>query len=389
MMGRFKTKRDAAAGKLHCPRMNIFNADQTRAHLTFERLVPALRDAFAGDATVPPRHVHTVEVGSDRGTVLIMPAWSSAGYLGIKTINIFPGNSARGLPGLHATYMLYDAHTGVPLAQLDGNEITAHRTAAASALGASYLSRKDASTLLVLGTGRVARLLPAAHASTRSIRRVRVWNHRPEGARALATEWRHAGWDAEAVEDLAAGVRTADIVSCATLATAPLVRGEWLAPGSHLDLIGSFTPAMKEAHSSCFADARVFVDTEEAPTKAGDLSMHSPRMRSRRKAFRRRWRSSAGASDPAGSRLRNAPCSRPSAVRSKTSPQRPSYGKAPHRKPDEAHSTVAPETLMISAHWALSLRISAAYSELPPRRGTAPSTPSLDWNSSVAATLSI
>jgi len=251
--------------------MKTLDADQTRAHLIFERLVPALRDAFVGDATVPPRHVHTVEAGGDRGTVLIMPAWSDAGYLGIKTINIFPGNSARGLPGLHATYVLYDAHTGVPLAQLDGNEITAHRTAAASALGASYLSRKDASTLLVLGTGRVARLLPAAHASTRSIRRVRVWNHRPEGARALATEWRHAGWDAEAVEDLAAGVRTADIVSCATLATVPLVRGEWLAPGSHLDLIGSFTPAMKEAHPSCFADARVFVDTEEAPTKAGDL----------------------------------------------------------------------------------------------------------------------
>jgi len=251
--------------------MKILDADQTRAHLNFERLVPALREAFAGDATVPPRHVHTVQAGSDRGTVLIMPAWSDAGYLGIKTINIFPGNSARGLPGLHATYVLYDAHTGEPLAQLDGNEITAHRTAAASALGASYLSRKDASTLLVLGTGRVAHLLPAAHASTRSIRRVRVWNHRPEGARALATEWRHAGWDAEAVEDLAAGVRTADIVSCATLATAPLVRGEWLAPGSHLDLIGSFTPAMKEAHPSCFADARVFVDTEEAQTKAGDL----------------------------------------------------------------------------------------------------------------------
>ena len=251
--------------------MKTLDAAQTRAHLNFERLVPALRDAFAGDATVPPRHAHTVEAGSDRGTVLIMPAWSDAGYLGIKTINIFPGNSARGLPGLHATYVLYDARTGVPLAQLDGNEITAHRTAAASALGASYLSRKDASTLLVLGTGRVARLLPAAHASTRSIRRVRVWNHRPEGARALATEWRQAGWDAEAVEDLAAGVRTADIVSCATLATVPLVRGEWLAPGSHLDLIGSFTPAMKEAHPSCFADARVFVDTEEAPTKAGDL----------------------------------------------------------------------------------------------------------------------
>ncbi|MGJ7508260.1 ornithine cyclodeaminase family protein [Variovorax sp. GT1P44] len=251
--------------------MKIFDADQTRAHLKFERLVPALREAFAGEATVPPRHVHSVESGKDRGTVLIMPAWSDAGYLGIKTINIFPGNGARGLPGLHATYVLYDAHTGVPLAQCDGNEITAWRTAAASALGASFLAHPDAKRLLVLGTGRIARLLPAAHASVRAIRKVHVWNHRPEGARVLATQWQHAGWDAEAVEDLAAAVRTADIVSCATLATAPLVRGEWLAPGSHLDLIGSFTPAMKEAHPSCFADARVFVDTEEAPTKAGDL----------------------------------------------------------------------------------------------------------------------
>ncbi|SEA77574.1 ornithine cyclodeaminase family protein [Variovorax sp. YR216] len=251
--------------------MKTFDAARTRAHLAFDRLVPALREAFTGHASVPQRHVHTIESGGARGTVLIMPAWSEAGFLGIKTINIFPGNSARGLPGLHATYVLYDAHTGVPLAQMDGNEITAHRTAAASALGASFLAREDASTLLVLGTGRVARLLPAAHASTRPIRKLRVWNHRPEGARTLAAEWRQAGWDAEAVDDLPAAVRHADIVSCATLATAPLVRGEWLAPGSHLDLIGSFTPAMKEAEPSCFAGARVFVDTEEAPTKAGDL----------------------------------------------------------------------------------------------------------------------
>jgi len=251
--------------------MKTFDAERTRAHLSFEGLVPALREAFAGHASVPQRHVHTVESAEARGTVLIMPAWNEAGFLGIKTINIYPGNSAHGLPGLHATYVLYDARTGVPLAQMDGNEITAHRTAAGSALGASFLAREDASTLLVLGTGRVARLLPAAHASTRPIRKVRVWNHRPEGARALADEWRQAGWDADAVDDLPAAVGSADIVSCATLATMPLVRGEWLVPGSHLDLIGSFTPEMREADPSCFADARVFVDTEEAPTKAGDL----------------------------------------------------------------------------------------------------------------------
>ena len=261
--------------------MQHFDEAATRAPLGFERLVPALRAAFAGTAQVPPRHVHGIETTTQdgtiqnvsQGTVLIMPAWSDAGFLGIKTINIFPGNSARGLPGLHATYVLYDAHTGVPLAMMDGNEITARRTAAASALGASFLARQDARRLLVLGTGRIARMLPAAQASVRPIDEVRVWNHRPEGAEALAAQWRAEGWNAWAVAgpDLEAAVRQADIVSCATLATAPLVRGEWLAPGSHLDLIGSFTPAMREADVRCFAGARTFVDTDEALQKSGDL----------------------------------------------------------------------------------------------------------------------
>jgi ornithine cyclodeaminase len=121
----------------------------------------------------------------------------------------------------------------------------------------------------------VARRLPAAHATVRPIRRVAVWNHRAEGAEALAAQWRDAGWDACAVpagpDALKHAVQDADIVSCATLATVPLVRGEWLAPGSHLDLIGSFTPAMTEADPACFAAAHVFVDTEEALLKAGDL----------------------------------------------------------------------------------------------------------------------
>jgi ornithine cyclodeaminase len=252
--------------------MKHFDEAATRAPLNFERLVPALRAAFAAEAQVPPRHVHSIETaGADKGTVLIMPAWSDAGFLGIKTINIFPGNSARGLPGLHATYVLYDARTGVPLAMMDGNEITARRTAAASALGASFLARSDARRLLVLGTGRIARMLPAAHASARAIDEVHVWNHRPESAEALAAQWRAEGWNAQIATDLEMAVRHADIVSCATLATAPLVRGEWLAPGSHLDLIGSFTPAMREADVRCFEGARTFIDTSEALQKSGDL----------------------------------------------------------------------------------------------------------------------
>jgi ornithine cyclodeaminase len=223
------------------------DAAATRAALPFEQLMPALARAFAAGAHVPPRHVHTL----DGGTVLIMPAWQSR-FLGIKTINIFPGNAAQGLPGLFATYTLYDATTGEPLAQIDGNEITARRTAAASALAASHLARPDARRLVVIGRGRVGSLLPDAYRAVRPIDHVTVW-------------FRGCGIDLEAA------VRAADIVSCATLATEPLVRGEWLAPGSHLDLIGGFTPQMREADDACFAGASLYVDTLAALVKSGDL----------------------------------------------------------------------------------------------------------------------
>jgi ornithine cyclodeaminase/alanine dehydrogenase-like protein (mu-crystallin family) len=186
-------------------------------------------------------------------------------------VTIYPGNGALGLPGLHSVYLLFDAATGVPLAQLDGNEITSRRTAAAAALAASYLARGDARRLLVVGTGRVAALLAEAMRVVRPIEEVVVWNHRPASAHALAGELRAAGILAHATEDLAQAVASADIVSCATLSNAALVRGEWLQPGVHLDLIGSFTPQMREADSACFARCRVFVDTEEALAKSGDV----------------------------------------------------------------------------------------------------------------------
>src|SRR5690606_37648648 len=121
--------------------MKIFNQEETRAALSFERLVPALRKAFANPCHVPPRHVHRISGGPGTMTTLIMPAWVEGGFMGIKTVNIAPGNSALGKPGLHSTYLLYDASTGEPLALMDGDEITSRRTATASALAASFLAR--------------------------------------------------------------------------------------------------------------------------------------------------------------------------------------------------------------------------------------------------------
>ena len=255
--------------------MQIIDTATTRHHLAFGPLIEALRTMFVAGCEVPARGVHRIE-GDGRdprggGTLLVMPAWRAGARLGIKAVTIFPGNSARGLPGLHSTYLLFDATTGVPLAQLDGNEITSRRTAAAAALAASFLARADARRLLILGTGRVAKGLAEAMRCVRPIDEVVVWNYRPASAAMLAAELRAAGLVAHATEDLAQAVANADIVSCATLSTAALIRGEWLRPGSHLDLIGSFTPQMREADAECFARCRVFVDTEEALAKSGDL----------------------------------------------------------------------------------------------------------------------
>ena len=252
--------------------MRIVDAAATAAALPFAQLIPALEGLFARGCEVPPRHVHEVPVPAGQPfTSLIMPAWIPGRYYGVKTINIAPGNAARGLPGLHASYALYDGGTGAPLALVDGDVLTQRRTAAASALAARWLARADARHLLVVGAGRIARLLPAAYREVRDIERVSVWARDAVQARALVAELQREGVPAQAVTDLQAACGQADILSCATLATEPVVHGAWLRPGTHLDLVGSFTPAMREADDACFAGAALYVDTEEALKKSGDL----------------------------------------------------------------------------------------------------------------------
>jgi ornithine cyclodeaminase/alanine dehydrogenase-like protein (mu-crystallin family) len=245
------------------------DAAAVRRGTPFAALLPALRAMFVAGCEVPPRHVHAI---GDAGTSLIMPAWQPGHCYGVKTVNIFPGNSARGLPGLHGVYTLFDANTGVPLAVLDGSELTARRTAAASALAAGFLARADASRLLLVGAGRVAALLPEAlRCALPRLHEVQVWNRSQAPAARLAAKLSAQGFAARPVHDLPAAVRQAEVVSCATLSTSALVQGAWLAPGAHLDLIGSFSPAMREADAACFSRSSVFVDTEEALAKSGDL----------------------------------------------------------------------------------------------------------------------
>jgi len=241
--------------------MQQIDAEATRAALPFAQLVPALAEAFASGCVVPPRHHHTIAAAGGDATLLLMPAWIPDRFFGIKIVNIFPGNRARGIPAVSGSYVLCDGGTGQHLALIDGGELTARRTAAVSALGASFLSRPDAQRMLVVGAGRVASLLPEAYRVVRPIGRVEVWNVTRAHGEALAQRLRSAGFDAQAVGDLAVAAAAADIVSCATLATEPLLRGAWLRPGTHVDLIGSYAPHMREADDETVRRASVFVDT--------------------------------------------------------------------------------------------------------------------------------
>jgi ornithine cyclodeaminase/alanine dehydrogenase-like protein (mu-crystallin family) len=252
--------------------MRVVDAAETERHLPFAKLIPALRAMFVAGCVVPPRHHHHVDLApAPDATILLMPAWQPHEALGVKIVNVFPGNSKIGLPGLYSLYCLFDAEHGMPIALLDGNVVTSRRTAAVSALAASFLARPEAQRLLVVGAGRVASLLPEAYREVRAIREVAVWDIDESMARAFADRLCGAGFDAAVAPDLEAAVRSADIVTCATLATQPLVQGTWLAAGVHVDLIGSFTPGMREADDDAIRACTVFVDTETALDESGEL----------------------------------------------------------------------------------------------------------------------
>ena len=252
--------------------MRILSADETRNLLPFDALIDALREMFRAGAAAPLRHHHTIALdGLPDATLLLMPAWNPAGLGGVKIVNVNPGNAASGMPALSSSYLLFDAGTGRHLAMLDGGEITNRRTAAAAALAASYLARKDTRRLLVVGAGRVASNLADAFRAVRPIEDVAVWDIDAGMAERLAQRLNGAGFRAAVAADLEAAVAGADIISCATLAIDPLIAGAWLRPGQHLDLIGSFRPHMREADDAAVTRARVYIDTEGALKESGDL----------------------------------------------------------------------------------------------------------------------
>ena len=253
------------------PGLPFVDAATLRRVLEPRALVARLRQAFRDGATVPLRHSHVVDA-SEGARLLLMPAWRARACLGVKLVTVYPGNAARGAATVGALYVLMDGATGHPRALLDGEALTLARTAAASALASGYLSRPDARTLLVVGTGQLAPWLARAHCAVRRIHDVLVWGRDPARAEATAASLRADGLPATAAADLGGALASADIVSCATTATTPVLPGSAVATGTHVDLVGGFTPQMREADDALVQRASLFVDTREAAlAEAGDL----------------------------------------------------------------------------------------------------------------------
>jgi alanine dehydrogenase len=258
--------------------VRIIDAETIARALTYERLVDALAEAFQSEITVPVRHHHTIPQEEADATLLLMPAWTGAGeksgegFLGCKIVTVFPDNAKAGKPAVNGQYLLLSGGTGEPLALIDGRSLTAWRTACASALASRYLARQDAAHLVMVGAGALAPHLVRAHMAVRPIRRVSLWNR--TRARAVSTAFGLAatGVQVDIVEELEPAVREADVVSCATLSTEPLICGTWLKAGTHVDLVGGFTPKMREADDAAIRKASVYVDTRDGALKeAGDL----------------------------------------------------------------------------------------------------------------------
>ncbi|KAI3704858.1 hypothetical protein L1987_75087 [Smallanthus sonchifolius] len=258
----------------------FIDASTIQSVLPYKSLINHLQTSLPSATSAiqsPIRHSHQT---SSSSTLLLMPAWSLSSptlpYIGVKLVTTHPNNSALNLPGVHASYVLFNSITGQTLASMDGTELTVRRTVCVSAVASHYLSNKTSKILLMVGAGSLAPHLIKAHLTTRpSINHVMIWNLTLRKSQTLIDELKNeTGMEAlriEVCEDIESAVAVADIVSCATNSNTPLVLGKWLKAGTHLDLVGSYKPSMRECDDEAMKRGRVFVDNDAAVVEAGEL----------------------------------------------------------------------------------------------------------------------
>lgn len=258
--------------------LRLLTAQDVRSALPMEEAIAAMRDAFAavsaGLADVPLR-TH-IELDGGRGTTLTMPAATREPVrAGSKLLSIFPGNAGRGLPVIQGLVVMFDADTGAPAGLLEGMTLTALRTGAASGLATSMLARPDANRAAIIGSGVQARTQLEAVCAVRRIESVTVYSRTPDHAARFAEQMRGAYGapdDIAVAASVAEAVRGADVICTATGSTTPSVFGADVSPGTHINAVGSYTPAMQEIDPALVASTNLFVDQVEATLlEAGEV----------------------------------------------------------------------------------------------------------------------
>lgn len=256
--------------------MKIFTQQEIADLLPYPDLIIALQQAFEQGGETPLRHSHSVknENGTDN-LLLLMPCWQQGDMLGIKMVMVCPDNHKQNLESVRSTYILSDANTGENLALMDGDELTARRTACASALASSYLSNPASDKMLMIGTGKIASHLIHAHSAIRDLKEIYVWGRNMKNAEKLANTL-NKELDASicAVQSPDKCANICDIISCATMSSEPVLKGEWLNSNKqqHIDLVGAYTPDMREADNDVVTSCDIYVDTYEgALAEAGDI----------------------------------------------------------------------------------------------------------------------
>ena len=250
------------------------NNEDLKSILNYPALIHCLEKAFQGEIITPLRHHHHYQPSetTQDSTLLLMPAWQTDKFLGIKIVTVSPENKNFQLPTIQGQYLLFETKHGTPLSIMDAKILTNLRTAAASALASTFLSRPNSSTLLMVGAGALAPELIKAHAKVRPINKVLIWARNFKTATQLAAQMKKESFDVSAVENLEDHIHLADIISTATMAKDPLILGEFLKEGQHLDLVGSYLKDHREADDVVIERSEVYMDSLEGATQeSGDI----------------------------------------------------------------------------------------------------------------------
>lgn len=247
--------------------MQHFDLKAVQTALPYPLLVDALAQGLQQPIDTPVRSFFAPN--QDASCVLIMPAWRKRQMMGVKLVSIWPENNAKGESAVSAVYVLISCDNGHPVAVMDGTELTLRRTAAAAALAATRLARKDSETLAVLGTGSLCLPLVLAHREVLPFKSVLIWGRQVAKAQSVVLQLEGLGIQARAVEHIQDILAQSDVVAVATTATEPFLKAAWVRPGTHVGLIGAFTPQMAEAEPGLMAQAQLFADSRAAVLEKG------------------------------------------------------------------------------------------------------------------------